>query len=708
MFSFASKYAYTPKPRAQQVSEEKDKEKREENEDKMDKFEDEDDCEDDCEAVDFDDDDLALNLNDVEESKQQSFSPPILQAPQEEKKSGSFLGGLFSRNRAQAPSQALPQAPPPPPQYQKFARKPAKKIQNVSTNVFRVNLGFLSSAVDFATGDPNFCIQCKATLSSIDILEKFTEGDIEKFNWTCRFCGNLNILSIDEEEVPKSDPVDYVLEAPLQEANVDDSYYIVFCIDISGSMCVTYEMEGKHQLKGNKLDKLRGLNDENAPQWLPGQNKNVTYVSRLQIVQAAIEAQLKSISKQNPNVKVAIVTFNNDVSIIGDGSSPVQVISGDTLYNYEELLSQSNNCKLENSIALTEKDLNQKLFGLEEGGQTALGPALLVSTGIAAQKSGSKVVICTDGLANIGLGGMDTDDESTLENSRSFYQNVGNFAKSNGVMISVITIPGSQAGIEQLGLLSDLTSGTVDTVDPREMKDLFTSMLAVPIVATNVSLKVIVYKSFFVREADQEVEENSLVKELGNATSESDLSFVYGHRKNDEINNNNNNNNNNDETKKEELAKVPFQLQVYFTKLDGTKCIRVINPVQEVTDDKKKAEEDVEVDILAPFAIDHAAKLARKGDYVGARLANKAHKQLLQRATKPEANNELVNNYYEQNKAFESNIWNEQVSEMNSGHSIFEKSDAVSKRRQNKRNDNVSNMLYNMSSNNRSKMNKKY
>ena len=38
---------------------------------------------------------------------------------------------------------------------------------------------------------------------------------------------------------------------------------------------------------------------------------------------------------------------------------------------------------------------------IREGGGTALGPALLAAVGLASQgESGSKVIICTDGLAN--------------------------------------------------------------------------------------------------------------------------------------------------------------------------------------------------------------------------------------------------------------------------------------------------------------------
>lgn len=73
------------------------------------------------------------------------------------------------------------------------------------------------------------------------------------------------------------------------------------------------------------------------------------------------------------------------------------------------------------------------IISLEEGGQTALGPALLVSTVIACQVPGSKVIICTDGMANIGVGNLDnlvtTED---FEVATVFYQKVSTIAKSKG------------------------------------------------------------------------------------------------------------------------------------------------------------------------------------------------------------------------------------------------------------------------------------
>ena len=47
-------------------------------------------------------------------------------------------------------------------------------------------------------------------------------------------------------------------------------------------------------------------------------------------------------------------------------------------------------------------------MNLEENGPTALGPALLTSIALAGEGApGSTVIVCTDGLANVGLGAFD-------------------------------------------------------------------------------------------------------------------------------------------------------------------------------------------------------------------------------------------------------------------------------------------------------------
>ncbi len=64
---------------------------------------------------------------------------------------------------------------------------------------------------------------------------------------------------------------------------------------------------------------------------------------------------------------------------------------------------------------------------LEEGGATALGPALYYSVLEASKKNGSQVILCTDGLANKGIGNLDDTESGSL-----FYKELSSYAKTNG------------------------------------------------------------------------------------------------------------------------------------------------------------------------------------------------------------------------------------------------------------------------------------
>lgn len=65
------------------------------------------------------------------------------------------------------------------------------------------------------------------------------------------------------------------------------------------------------------------------------------------------------------------------------------------------------------------RSLIDKVNGLEEGGATALGPALVVCAGLASTKPRSEIILCTDGLPNIALGALDASPPDT-----EFYQRV--------------------------------------------------------------------------------------------------------------------------------------------------------------------------------------------------------------------------------------------------------------------------------------------
>ena len=61
------------------------------------------------------------------------------------------------------------------------------------------------------------------------------------------------------------------------------------------------------------MKELSSLNVNNEDQYLPRQRRDVTYVSRLQSVQAAVDFQLEELAKTNPSQRVALVTFSDEV-----------------------------------------------------------------------------------------------------------------------------------------------------------------------------------------------------------------------------------------------------------------------------------------------------------------------------------------------------------------------------------------------------------
>eukprot|EP00478_Filoreta_tenera_P000331 GABV01000331.1.p1 GENE.GABV01000331.1~~GABV01000331.1.p1 ORF type:complete len:314 (-),score=157.27 GABV01000331.1:20-961(-) len=127
--------------------------------------------------------------------------------------------------------------------------------------------------------------------------------------WLCEFCGTMNqIDEIEEEERPQGASLDYVLEPPknLGDAKEDESI-LVFVVDTSGSMTVSQQVQGKFKLKGgaaaaqDEWAELQRQFGDGSQQFFPGQSRNVTWVSRLQAVQAAVDAQLEHLAKECPN-----------------------------------------------------------------------------------------------------------------------------------------------------------------------------------------------------------------------------------------------------------------------------------------------------------------------------------------------------------------------------------------------------------------------
>ena len=74
------------------------------------------------------------------------------------------------------------------------------------------------------------------------------------------------------------------------------------------------QIKGKIKFRGDHLDRLQGLYDTRESQYMSGQSRNVSYVSRLQSVQAAVCQQIQEMASEHPDRRPALIAFSSDVS----------------------------------------------------------------------------------------------------------------------------------------------------------------------------------------------------------------------------------------------------------------------------------------------------------------------------------------------------------------------------------------------------------
>ena len=207
---------------------------------------------------------------------------------------------------------------------------------------------------------------------------------------------------------------------------------------------------------------------------------------------------------------------------------PLKIIQGNILSNFEELLilGEADASKLiQSPIHISNSKIIQALQNLECDKSTLLGSAFLYSFGLA-KKGGkaSEIIVCTDGIANIGLGSVGSDNPQEIENSRQFYIKVGNLAKECGVKVSLLSIVDLECKLEMLSPIVDLTGGIIRRVNPLALDLAFNEILKDPLVATEVKYESHIqhFFEFSKNSTGQLFNENSnLMVEIGNISKNS-------------------------------------------------------------------------------------------------------------------------------------------------------------------------------------------
>lgn len=378
--------------------------------------------------------------------------------------------------------------------------------------------------------------------------------------------------------VPGDNPCYILSEAKSKGMEQEEAGQIlVFCIDVSGSM----EME----VKGNK--------------------------NRLDCVVEAVIDELKKMRIDRSTRKVGIVWFGSQVTILGDASQKEMKLPDGLFTSFDLIVEKASEYAslFGESVTDSYERLKKAVKDAICHGSTALGPALVTSIQIASKGAvGSRVIICTDGEANVGIGSGEDN---------VFYDKVANFAKEKQVSVSVLTIKGDRCNVKMLGKVSLATGGSVMKVDPNNLGSEFSKILSDEVLGTSTEVVIRLNHRFkFVGTKDTlTTDHGRLLKDnLGNFTEETEVSYQF-----DIITEEENQGSRIVNPQLFKCNRLPIQIQISYTGRNSSRYLQVFTDWREVTDSVKEIVAATDFKVFSAGMLQHISPMIQNGNFADAR-----------------------------------------------------------------------------------------
>ena len=431
----------------------------------------------------------------------------------------------------------------------------------------------------------------------------------ELLTWNCESCNEKNLITMNDSikdffnnlnkndyeieldnfsynEIKKDNKTNYNL-------NIDNNSTILYCFDISGSMNSLYMVDKETYLK------IKNVPDINN-------TRKYFKVNRLDCIKSAITEGLNNIKEKNPNTKVGLMSFNSEIIIYGDANNtPLTIKKQDILNDYDLLseIGQKNSDKINCSINDSYNSLIKKLNNIESNGCTAIGPSILIAINMLRDKKGSVIFLCTDGLANKGIGGLEFNYQK--EESKKFYKKIGQLANELGIIINLITFKDEESEINILLEMIKESGGDISRVNPERIIDDFNNILTNKIIGTNTKLTINLNKLLTFKNIDNELENDgsTLIKNIGNSKENDEYYFEYKFKSAKKIASYK-------DIEIEKIKEIYFQVCIEYTNEFNNKIIRIITDKTKISTKKEEIEKNANFDVVMNGIIQKQANLS--------------------------------------------------------------------------------------------------
>jgi hypothetical protein len=344
---------------------------------------------------------------------------------------------------------------------------------------------------------------------------------------------------------------------------------------------------------------------------------------KLEAVKHSLVQSVHKLTADYPKTEFILIPFSTDVMFHPNPDSVFVLKDGPQFHN-ENLLATALGeflSKKEAKFMPIEKiyekwtDIIKKL---KESNMTALGPALFIGLQMIIQsqrtqvgsKSGGRLLLLTDGLANVGFGSTENTQLQKDSGASVFYHHLGELAIQNNIIVDMVAVRdldgGNSVALDIIGAITDYTGGSMAFVSAKEIESTFNQLHSTQFVARNVQLRVFAPDFLTLSEIEGVQLIQSLPTKagepipLGAFSGDREIFLKFRQTKPTPTSHG--------------LNRIPIQFQMEYFDAQGLKKLRLFSQNVDIVSDSEVFKKTYDAKVATAYELAKADNLRRKGE----------------------------------------------------------------------------------------------
>jgi hypothetical protein len=473
--------------------------------------------------------------------------------------------------------------------FKKLYKKPSKELEDMPL-VASLTMEKLEADVEETTITPLVCKHCGGILTD---YSKLQEKDDSLYSWKCDFCENQNEIKIAKIEEKR--------EIEKRKGITSEELSILFKEIVEDKKKVDPEKK-EAKIFGDSLVAIIDISGSMSS-------------GKLDAVKHSLVQTIKDMKVNNPNTVFSLIEFTDDVRISSAPHKTIILDKDDELFSKDKLRKSLKN-KLKSvkigSVGEFGDKWISKIESLRTMGWTALGPGLFSGQVLIEEKilssgaKSSRIIILTDGLANVGMGKIEGVSE---KESKKFYELLASECLKKGIIIDVIGVTdgSNSVALNIVGVTTDITGGEMVLITREQIESTMKTMRQKKYIARNTILRVFMPPYLELEGITGAYISGDIPKESGVPINlgalDPDREMYLRFKQKTEIKDD----------------KIPIQIQMEYLDKNNVKKIRVIRSNVEITDNFEDYSKGYDAELYANIEIQRAGKLYQDDDIDGAR-----------------------------------------------------------------------------------------